>query len=186
MKKAINAYIVKGTKPGWNYPTRERTTAFFHVEMTKKGCRSVFQTINPKTGKLNAPKKSTYCPIKLPCTIVQNGHFDVCGHLDFNGDEAINKGLLFMSDFYECFTIEQVKDISLTALAMSKVNAKAQVIYCGTQWEQLKPLVTHSIETLAQIAKTGENLFISASLDVSAIEALKVPDYNPFKISASY
>jgi hypothetical protein len=45
-----------------SYPYgRLRATAFFSLEFKKgKGFRSVFQTINPKNNRLNAPKYSTY------------------------------------------------------------------------------------------------------------------------------
>ena len=85
---------------------------------------------------------------------------------------------MFMSDFYELFSIEQIKDIALFAIGMSKVNAKAQVIYCGTDFETLKPLVEPSTKNLMHIAKTGENLFMNSFLDCAAIEALKKPDFN--------
>jgi hypothetical protein len=160
-----------------------KTTAFFNIEFSpKKGCRSIFQTINPKNGRLNNPKKSTYCMVKLPCTIDSNGHFDSCGHLDFNGDEAINKGLVFMSDFFECFEPEQIKEITLSIIAMSQLNAKASVIYSGAKWEDLKPFIESSIKNLAQIVKTGDNLFLNSLLDVQGIKALKDPNYNPFTV----
>ena len=58
---------------------------------------------------------------------------------------------------------------------------KAQVIYCGTDIELLKPLYTDILKTLAQATKTGENVFLSCVLDKEKIEALKVPNYQPFK-----
>ncbi len=39
-----------------------RTTATFHIEANKKGERAVRTTINPKTGRINAPKALTYSP----------------------------------------------------------------------------------------------------------------------------
>lgn len=166
-----------------NYPYgRLRCTAYFSVEYNKKGMRSVFQTIDPKTGRLNKPKNSTYYPVILPMRNPDNGHIDFCGYLDFNGTDAINKGLYFMSDFCDLFTPEQIKDIALTIIAMTKVNAKAQVIYCGTEWEQLKPYYETPLSNLVKIAK-GENTdFLACLLNFEAIEALKKPDFNPFKI----
>lgn len=165
-----------------DYPYgRLRATAFFSVEHNgRKGMRTVFQTINPKNGQLNKPKHSTYSTVILPMQKL-NGHFEYCGYIDFNGTDEINKGLQFMADFHELFTPEQIKDIALTALAMSKVNVKAMCIYAGSTWEDLKPLVTNSVETLVKIANTGENLWASAMLDEEAIEATKKPNYNPFK-----
>lgn len=160
-----------------------RCTAFYSVEYNAgKGARTVFQTINPKTGRINAPKKSTYTAVILPMTDAR-GHFDSCGYLDFNGSESINTGLQFMSDFHDLFTPEQIKDIATRAVMMSKVNAKAMVIYAGSDWEALKPLIDHSVKILVEIANTGANLWASALLNVDAIEATKKPDFNPFRSS---
>mgnify|MGYP007100074958 CR=1 FL=1 len=167
-----------------DYPYgRERATAFFSVEHNAgKGFRNIFQTINPKNGRLNNPKKGTYSPVMLPCTVESNGHFQTCG-VDFNGNQAMNEGLIFMSEFFECFEPDQIKDIAAHAVMMSKVGAKAMVIYTGAKWEDLKPLVEESIKTLVSILKTGENKFQEALISVDQIEALKVPDFNPFKVT---
>jgi hypothetical protein len=113
---------------------------------------------------------------------LSNGHFDYCGYLDFNGTEEMNKGIQFMADFYELFTADEIKNISLDMLAMSKVNAKAMVVYAGSNWEDLKPLIDASVRTLTDIVGSGENLFQSCLLDVKAIEATKKPDYQPFRV----
>ncbi len=63
-----------------DYPYgRLRATAFFNIEHTKNGFREVFQTINPKDGRENKPKKSTCYSMMLPCKKL-NGHIDFCGH----------------------------------------------------------------------------------------------------------
>lgn len=166
-----------------NYPYGSlRATAFFSVESNSKGMRTIFQTINPKTGRINAPKKGNYYQVILP-TIEADGKASFCGYLDFNGSEDINRGLYFMHDFFDLFTPEEIKRIAVHCIAMSKVNAKAMVIYSGADWEQLKPLVSHSVETLVKIANTGENLFLEALVDVEKIEATKKPDFNPFTIT---
>jgi len=167
-----------------NYPYgRERATAYFSVEHNAgKGFRTVFQTINPKNGRLNNPKKGTYSAVTLPCTESESGHFSSCG-TDFNGNEAMNKGLIFMSEFYECFEPEQIKDIAAIAVMWSKAGAQGMVTYTGAKWEDLKPLIEGSIRTLLGIFKTGENKFQEALISVDQIEALKVPDFNPFKVT---
>lgn len=166
-----------------NYPYgRLRTTAFFSVEYNgKKGSRAVFQTICPKSGRLNKPKNGTYYSVILPMQL-SNGHYEFCGYLDFNGTEAINKGLQFMADFYELFTEEQIKSIALYVLGMSKVNVKAMCIYAGSTWEDLKPLVEESVSNITKIVNSGENIFEECLLDLKAIEATKKPDYQPFKV----
>ena len=158
-----------------------KTTAFFSVEHNNKGCRTVFQTINPKTGNLNKPKFGTYSPVILPC-VLDNNMIEWCGYLDFNGTDSINRGLHFLNDFKTLLTPSQIKDFTLHAIAMSKVNAKAQVVYCGTDWDSLKPYYEQPIKNLVKIAN-GENTdFLACLLDFNAIEALKKPDYNPFAI----
>lgn len=167
-----------------SYPYgRLRTTAFFNVEHTKNGFRTVFQTINPKNGRINAPKKSTYYHAILPMINETNGHIDFCGYLDFNGDEAINKGLYFMSDFYELFTPEQIKEIALYIIAMCKVDMKCTAIYGGAKFEDLKPLYEAQTKTLAEIANTGENRFLECLLDEAKIEATKPENFSPFKVT---
>jgi hypothetical protein len=165
-----------------DYPYgRLRATAFFSVEYNKKGARTVFQTICPKSGRLNKPKNSTYYRAILPMQL-SNGHFDYCGYLDFNGTEEMNRGVQFMADFYELFTADEIKNIALDMLSMSKLNAKAMCIYAGSNWEDLKPLIDTSVRILTDIVGSGENLFQSCLLDVKAIEATKKPDYQPFRV----
>jgi hypothetical protein len=160
-----------------------KCTAFFSVEYNgNKGARTRTQTINPKTGRVNNPKHSTYYRVILPIQ-EQNGHFDFCGYLDFNGTDAINTGLQFMADFYDLFTIEQIKSIAIDIMAMSKINTKAIIIYAGSTWEDLKPLITESLQTLVKIANEGSNLFAACFLDEAAIEATKKPNYNPFTVT---
>ena len=167
-----------------NYPYgRLRATAFFSVEYNKKGSRTVFQTICPKSGRLNKPKNSTYYEVVLPCE-ESNGHYDWCGYLGFNGTDGINRGLVFMFDFYELFTIEQIKDIAITVLAHMKANMIAYVQYSGSSLDAIKPLMDKQIKTLVSIANGGENLFLDCLLDEEAMEATKQADYQPFKITS--
>jgi hypothetical protein len=82
---------INGTATAENYPYgRLRTQAFFSVEFdSKKGFRSVFQTINPKTGRVNAPKKSTYSRgLTYQYINPENGHIQT-GGLDFYHTEKL-------------------------------------------------------------------------------------------------
>lgn len=167
-----------------NYPYgRLRATAYFSVESNKKGMRTVFQTICPKSGRLNKPKNSTYYNVILPCE-ESNGHYDYCGYLDFSGTDGINRGLVFMADFYELFTVEQIKDIAITILAHAKANVVSYVQYSGSSLDAIKPLMDKQIKTLVSIANGGENLFLDCLLDEEAMEATKQKDYKPFKITS--
>jgi hypothetical protein len=183
--EAVTVYDTGAKLESNDYPYgRLKSTAFFSVDYNNnKGARTTFQTVCPKSGRLNKPKHSTYYRVILPMQ-KSSGHFDYCGYLDFNGTDAINKGLHFMSDFCELFTIEQIKSIAVDLIGMSQVNTKAMVIYAGSNFEDLKPLITDSIKTLSKIANTGENLFLSCLLDEAAIEATKKPNYNPFTVKS--
>ncbi len=155
------------------------STAYFSVDSNKKGMRTTFQTINPKNGRLNKPKHSTYYQAILPMK-KENGHYEYCGYLDFNGTEAINRGLQFMSDLYELFGDEEIKRIAAYALAMSKINTQAMVAFAGSNFEDIKPLIEKSVNTLIEICNTGQNLFEQCKIDLKAMEATKKPNYNPF------
>ena len=175
-------YHIKEKLTTDSYPYgRERATAFFSVESNTKGMRTEFQTINPKNGRLNAVKKSTYYHVILPIK-KEDQKIDFCGYLDFNGTENINKGLYFMEDFKELFTSDQIKQIALTILGMSKVNAKAMVIYAGAEWESLKQHFEQPIKNLTLIAKGESVNFLNCLFDTAKIEECKKPDFQPFKI----
>ncbi len=61
-----------------DYPYgRLRCTAKWWIEDNgKKGMRVCFQTINPKTGRINAPKKGNYWPVVILVKNPENGHFE--------------------------------------------------------------------------------------------------------------
>ena len=81
-----------------NYPYgRLRSKASFSVEFkAKKGCRSCFQTENPKTGRLNAVKNGTYHPLLLPIQEA-NGHFGFSA-FDVNGRRSQLRLFKLLSD----------------------------------------------------------------------------------------
>ncbi len=167
-----------------SYPYgRQRTTAKFLVEVNNKGYRAIFQTVNPKTGQWNKPKAGTYSCMILPYKNEVNGHYEFCGHTDFNGTEEINRGLHFIADFYELFTPDQIKDLALSVISGMRTNAVALKVYAGINWEELKPLVTEQVQIAANIAKTAENRFLECVLPHDKIEALKPENYNPFTVT---
>jgi hypothetical protein len=165
-----------------NYPYgRLKATAFFQVESNKKGFRSVFQTINPKTERLNNPKKGNYCAVMLPIEN-ENGHIDFCGHNDMNGGEEINRACHFINDFYELFTEQEIERMALHLIMMLKVHISAVCTYCGVKFDDMKPFVDEQVKAAVLIAKNKENLFLNCILDNEKIESLKTPDYKPFTV----
>jgi len=168
------------------YGFREKTTKTDYLEFSPKhGFRHCSQTINPKTGKENNPKKSTYYDVMILGTD-ENGHCKSWVS-DFNGEKAMQRSINFLKqpEIFQLFTPQQIEFFYMQILTMSKVSAKAQVIYCGTDWEQLKPYFEKPISEIAEAIKTKglDNRFDKIVFDWEAINALKVPNYNPFVVT---
>jgi hypothetical protein len=171
-----------------NYPYgfREKTTKTDYLEFDfKKGFRHCSVTINPKTGRENKPKKSTYYNMMILGTD-ENQH---CKSfvLDFNGSKSIQRVIDFLQvpENFVLFTQRQIEYFYMMLLAYSKVNAKAQVIYCGTDWEDLKPYYETPIKKMVEAVNTKgkENLFSQILFNWEAIENLKVPNFQPFRVT---
>lgn len=167
-----------------NYPYgRLKTKATFSIEFdVKKGFRSVFQTVNPKTGRINNPKKGTYNEIAF-MVIDENGFVENNSYY-LNGDiKKTNEVFIFLSKNFDIFTKEQIEFITLSLINDSKMSMRGYVMYCNSKLEDLKPLYDHIVKTLVEIVNTGENKFEGLKFDVDAIEATKEAGYNPFKIT---
>jgi hypothetical protein len=165
-----------------SYPYgRLRAEARFSIEFNpKKGFRSVFQTINPKNGRVNKPKLGTYSDI-MYMEIVD-------GHVSFNsfylsGREKLNKAFKFLFVNFDLYTKEQIESISISLLASTKIDMQGTVVYGGAKLEDIKEFYKNPIETLVKIVKTGENLFNSIEFNCEAIDATKPADFNPFGIT---
>lgn len=168
-----------------SYPYgRLKCTATFSVEFDKKkGFRSVFQTVNPKTGRLNAPKKSTYSNL----VIMQNVDGFINNlHYSLNGNKEMNNGAKIIAENFASFTPEQIEFLYLTCIAMMKVSMKAAVIYCNSKVDDLKPLFSPAIAAAVEGLNTKTNTFANIVLDVAAIDATKEEGYNPFVIKESF
>ena len=176
-----------------NYPYgyKLRTTKTDWLEFNpRKGFRHVSQTINPKTGRPNAPKRGTYNQIQL-LGRDENGHVKGWA-TDLNGADEWKRCLPFISEHFHLFTIEQIKHIYLTWIFMSKVHLKAMAIYAGADVDKMLPLMEKAVKTAVRGVNscTGgahiENLFseINSSIDYEALENTKTPGYNPFKVTS--
>ena len=90
--------IVQGKQSSDNYPYgRLKCTMTFEIEFNeKKGYRGVSQSVNPKTGRLNALKKGIYYDF-LYMTEDENGHFHFHA-LHINGFDSVEKFVTFLSN----------------------------------------------------------------------------------------
>lgn len=84
-----SAYVVDDYPYGYTLRTQIR----YWIETTKHGDRFVSQTMNPKTGRWNKPKKSTYCLVAA-LMLDENGHVKYSG-IGLHSDDA------YVENFYE-------------------------------------------------------------------------------------
>ncbi len=130
-----------------DYPYgRLRTSAFFSVEFQpKKGFRSVFQTINPKNSRVNAPKKGTYSNFEF-CYLKDNGHV-TWGCYRLESFETINNFARFMADHAEALqpTGEQIKYLCAQAFQVAKISAGFEAHDLKAMMELLDPAITQLV-----------------------------------------
>jgi hypothetical protein len=141
----------------------------------------VLQTINPKTGRINNPKKGTYYPVIL-LTKSETG-FVSSIHLSFNGAEEFNKNIEVMYQNFDKFTPEQIKHVYTHCLMMLKVETIAIVQYCGADLQAVKNILHPSVMATAEGLKTGANVFNQMKIYAEALNACKIPNFNPFRVT---
>lgn len=162
-----------------------RTTLYDTMEFdAKKGYRHCTQTINPKNGLLNKPKKSTYDDVMVRY-YDENNHIKVRVFTFFrDGVKGLNRFLSFLAENKEIFTTEEIKHFCLMLNAGSKVSMRSMVMYCGSKLDDLKPYFEKQIVELNKgINNPLEIDFSTISFDEQGIESTKDANYNPFKIS---
>ena len=172
-----------------NYPYgfRLKTTKTDYIEFKKShGFRSCSVTVNPKTGRINNPKKSTYYNIMV-LGKDENNHTKSMT-FDFYGDDGVDKVINFMKvkENFDLFTPEQIEYIYMQFLVHIKADIQAQVIYCGSDFKDLKPLFDNGITLIVKgIKDKGTvNYFDQISFDWEKINSFKVEDYQPFKVTS--
>jgi hypothetical protein len=164
------------------YGSKIKTTKTDWLEFNQKGFRHVSQTVNPKTGKLYAPIKSTYNTVMI---LAKDEHGNIINRsISLNGYESWQKNLPFLAEKFTFFAPEQVEYIYRTFLLMTRLQVHSKIVYCGVQPSDILPLLGDAIElTYKAISSKGmENYFtqINSSLDYAKIAACKVKDFNPF------
>ena len=158
----------------------KRTQASFAVEFNKKkGFRTVFQTVNPTTKRMNAPKKSTYADL-IATIQEENGHYDWL-HFRVNGNEEIIKCYNFIADNFSALnmTSDMHSHIIVTSLVCFKYglawvrfeNTEAKTEYIQTY---LKPIMSKITEL--QKVPTAEGYKDVVNLVESIVSFLKVKE----------
>lgn len=170
MKK--NVLDIQAIHEVTSYPYgRLRTSAFFSIEFVeKKGFRAVFQTINPKNGRHNAPKKNTYCT--FDCNVVEEGtgHIKTFGY-NVHGYEGINKMCAFIADHFEALNLTDAMIKYLFCHCAATI--KAAMLYTRIPTDLLFPVMEDVVKTCIKGMATGENLFNQVIVPIDEINKLK-------------
>ena len=166
-----------------NYPYGSlKATVTFSIEFDKKkGFRSVFQSVNPKNGRINAPKKSTYSDIVI---MEDNNGFITNKHISLNGQDEINKGCKFIAENFDLFTPEQIEYLYLLVISMLKVTSIAVVQYRGANFDDVKPIIAIPLNAAVNGLKEKINNFHNIVIDTVALDKTEIPNYQPFKVTS--
>jgi hypothetical protein len=140
------------TVEDYPYGWRTRTQAQYWVETTKNGQRCVFRTLNPRSGKWNNPKKSTYSEIMLLYRDTTNGHIQTYSlGFAYNGQEALDKFLsLFPEQQLSEYQREQLK--IFRAIIKTRQHISVSIVTNPTPEEQ-KRIEEHRKETSEELHK---------------------------------
>ena len=95
------------------YGFSQRTTIIYYIETTKRGQRFVSQTVNPKSGNWNKPKKSTYNRITLIGLDKESGHVKTMA-IDGYSPEADMKAIAALESILSKF--QQSEATAITAI----------------------------------------------------------------------
>jgi hypothetical protein len=168
---------IKNQEVVLNYPYgRLQCQATFSLEFNKsKGFRNIFQTINPKNGRVNAPKKSTYSDFQY-MFIADNGHIKF-GGFGISGYDDVNKVFQFIHDNEKSLelTPEMLEYLYIKALACIKGNA----YYSQCDTKELLKVLESPIKTLVKLLNKENGITISdIFVDVQKIEQLKLEYIN--------
>ena len=182
MKKLIPTFETVSVD---TYPYgRLQCTATFAIEFNRKhGFRSLFQTIDPKTNRVNNPKKGTYNPIMY---LSQDENGFVSFHsMSFYKMEDYNKVYEFLGNNMHLFTSEQKEFLYNYAIVALVSTLKAYVVYNGAKIEHVKPFITPLVDKIKEGLREKKNVWNELCLDVEGLEKTKVEGYNPFVIKES-
>ena len=168
------------------YGFRERTTKTDWLEFNfKKGFRHMSQTENPKTGRLNNPKKSTYYN-GMALYLDENQHCKTIAFA-FNGEEEMKFTFNFLHQNWSLYTNEMQEYFYCEALFYMKVHTQAMCTYSGADFNDIKPLIDEAVNMIVQGIKGkgtvnywGE---ILKSIDWVKLNQCRDKDFKPFRVT---
>ena len=105
------------------YGFNRRTQMRCYIETTKRGQRFVSQTLNPKSGNWNKPKKSTYSRMLFIGLEPETGHVKQLA-IDAYSQEGDTKAIAALSSIFSKFQQSQATAITAIHKVMDKVEFK--------------------------------------------------------------
>jgi hypothetical protein len=103
--------LVVGDYP---YGRRVRTSIRYWIETRPgKGDRFCAQTLNPKTGRWNKPKKSTYAAVGVMYREADSGHIKWTGLSEWADEDAIAQWMGALNDGHLTLSEEQRKNLAV-------------------------------------------------------------------------
>ena len=165
-----------------DYPYgRLRCTIKFWLEFNpKKGFRFCSQTVNPKTGRINNPKKSTYSDIII-MGVDDNGYTKQRAYSFYELKNAPALATL-LSENWHLFSDEQREYLYVKVAAFVKISIFGSVRWGGAELEPVKALWQPCIDAIGEAWKSPtENHWESIVFPTEEEEnSLKDDEYKPF------
>lgn len=157
-----------------DYPYgRLRAHVDFGVEFKPKfGMRTAFTSTNPKTGRVNKTKNSTYSDVVVMFKDPDTGHVKWESY-DVRCKESFNKLSNFMVEHYDLFTAEEIEYIYITLLAHSKMEVHGLVTWSGVSVEKALAYIDPTVKAITKGLREKINNFSNITLDASKAEELK-------------
>lgn len=163
------------TKTVNDYPYgRLQCEATFGIEFKpNKGFRRLFQTVNPKTNRVNKPKLGTYHDLAYNYICPNTGHV-LFGFMNIRGYEDINKVAEFITKYHAQLELseEMIKEIGSVCASCLRGN----IGYTRISDEvKFKEIFTPPFQKSLEIFKTGNvNLFKDLYFDVEALKLIEL------------
>ncbi len=146
----------------------------FSVEYVKgKGYRQVMQSVNPKTDRVNKPKKSTYTDFLYMYKDAETGHVKFAGW-SFGSFDSVTKLIALMKQYQFKFTAEQSEDLWIDIIGGLKISLQYTTKKEGVNNDQLIEAV--KFREMIRHYKNGSNIcnLINLEYDIETIKSMIV------------
>ena len=173
----------------WPWGFHHKTTKTHAIDFKEsKGFRIVTQTVNPKTKKPCAFKKSTYSDIMW--MIYKNDGKIATSYTSFNNELEKLQGpqgicALVDNNIRSFDSVLQLKYLSSLMITCLKSAVKSKIIYTGAEIEDIGPLYKEALSmAFSKYTDPQKGITFSeivSTLDIVKIDACSKPGYNPFK-----